>query len=183
MWELTQEQLNQLGQLFVDYYRERIKDKIYPYGNPNQRGLGNKVASGRLLNSLSAQVKDTQDGLVLEITYMDYFKYVNLGRRPRKGFVPIRALLEWIRVKGIKGRNKKGRFIKNLSFAFAIQRNIYKYGIRPANVFDKAYDSFEDILENPPIAFRDEYDQLYDAIGRDVENFLEKTINKELSSI
>jgi hypothetical protein len=182
MWELTEQQLQQLGELFVDFYKERLKDKIYPYGNPNQRGLGNKVASGKLLNSLSATVKDTDDGLMIEITYMDYLKYVNLGRRPRKGFVPIKALLNWIKVKGIRGRNKKGRFIKDLSFAYAIQKNIYKYGIRPANVFDKTYDSFEDILSDPPIAFRDEYEQLYEAIGQDVENFLIQTINRELSS-
>jgi hypothetical protein len=69
-----------------------------------------------------------------------------------------------------------------LSFAFAIQKNIFKYGIRPANVFDKTYDTFEDVLANPPAEFRDEYERLYQAIGEDVENFLTNVINKEIPS-
>jgi len=182
MWELSERQLKELGDLFVKFYKDKLKEKIYPYGNPKVRGIGNKVASGRLLNSLSAKVKDTPDGLMLELTYMDYLKYVNLGRRKGRGMVPIKALLEWIKVKRIKGRNKKGRFIKDLSFAFAIQKNIFKYGIRPANVFDKTYDTFEDVLANPPAEFRDEYERLYQAIGEDVENFLSNVINKEIPS-
>jgi hypothetical protein len=119
-----------------------------------------------------------------QISYMDYFKYVNRGRKPKSKRVPIPALLEWIKYKKIKPRDKKGRFIKMkpMSLAFAIQTNIYKFGIRPANIFDKTYDDFEDVLINPPAEFRDEYEQLYQAIGEDVENFIINTINKELPS-
>lgn len=168
--------------MFKDFYQDRIDDEIYPYGRPNARGLGNKVASGRLYNSLSVKVIDDAEGLKLEISYMDYLKNVNFGRRPRKKKVPISALLQWMTSKGVRGKNKKGKFIKDLSFAFAIQQNIFKFGIRPANIFDKAYDSLEDILANPPAYFRDEYERLYDAIGQDVENFLINTINKEIPS-
>lgn len=182
MWELSEQQLKELGDLFIDFYKKKLREEIYPYGNPNVRGTSNKVASGKLVDSLSARVTDTPDGLVLELSYMDYLKYVNLGRRRKKGKVPIKSLLRWIKDRRIRGRNKKGRFIKDLSFAFAIQRNIFKYGIRPANVFDKTYDSFEEVLLNPPPQFRDEYERLYDAIGQDVENFLIQTINQELPS-
>jgi hypothetical protein len=183
MWELSEQELNSLGKLFTAFYKKKIKEKIYPFGNPI-RGLGNKIASGRLYNSISAQVVETQEGLKLEITYMDYFKYVNRGRKPKSKRVPIPALLEWIKYKKIKPRDKKGRFIKMkpMSLAFAIQTNIYKFGIRPANIFDKTYDDFEDVLINPPAEFRDEYEQLYQAIGEDVENFIINTINKELPS-
>jgi hypothetical protein len=183
MWELTEQQLQDLGDIFIDFYKKKITEKIYPYGNPKVRGLGNKVASGKLLNSLSAKVKDTPDGLMLELSYMDYLKNVNFGRKPKKKKVPVNVLLQWIKDKRIRGRNKKGRFIKDLSFAFAVQQNIFKYGIRPTNIFDKTYDSFEDVLLNPPPQLSDQYTLLYDAIGQDVENFLIQTINQEIESI
>lgn len=183
MFELSEIELQRLGTLFINFFKQKIQERIYPYGNP-QRGVSDKVATGQLLNSLTATVMpDGQGGFNLVITYMDYFKYVNLGRRPGRGLVPIPALLNWIKVRGIKGRNKRGRFISNLSLAFAIQRNIFKFGIRPTNIYDKAYDSFEALLENPPAEFQDEYNSLYEAIGQDVENFIEQTINKEFISI
>jgi hypothetical protein len=40
-----------------------------------------------------------------------------------------KAVLKWIRVKGIKGRDKKGRFISNEQLSFAIARSIAQKGI------------------------------------------------------
>ena len=190
MFELTDEALQRLGTVFINFYKQKVQQKIYPYA-PGYRGEGtirpgspgNKVATGQLLNSLTATVVRTPQGSQLVITYMDYFEAVNLGRRPEKKRVPISALLDWIKIRGIKGRNKRGRFIPNLSLAFAIQTNIYKYGIAPSNIYDKARDSFEDLLENPPAEFRDEYESLYEAIGRDVENLMDRVITKEFTSI
>lgn len=184
MYELTEEQLEQLGNMFAAFYRQKIKAKIYPFGNPNVRGVSNKVASGKLLNSIKTKVKETPEGLMLEVEYMDYFKYVNLGRRKGGKFVPIKALLDWIKIRGIRRRDEKGRFVKGsqLSLAFAIQKNIHKFGIRRTNIYDKAYDSLEDVLMNPPAEFRDDFERLYNAIGNDVENFIINTLNKEIPS-
>jgi hypothetical protein len=188
MFELTDEALQRLGTVFINFYKQKVQQKIYPYapgynGGGTTRGMSNKVATGQLLNSLTATVVRTPQGSQLVITYMDYFEAVNLGRRPEKKKVPITALLDWIKIRGIKGRNKRGRFIPNLSLSFAIQTNIYKYGIAPSNIYDKARDSFEDLLENPPTEFREEYESLYEAIGRDVENMMDKVITKEFTSI
>jgi len=188
MFELTDAALQRLGTIFINFYKQKLQQKIYPYapgynGGGTTRGMSNKVATGQLLNSLTATVVRTPQGSQLVITYMDYFEAVNLGRRPEKKKVPITALLDWIKIRGIKGRNKRGRFIPNLSLAFAIQTNIYKYGIAPSNIYDKARDSFEDLLENPPTEFRDEYESLYEAIGRDVENLMDRVITKEFTSI
>jgi len=190
MFELTDAALQRLGTIFINFYKQKLQQKIYPYA-PGYNGKGtirpgspgNKVATGQLLNSLTATVVKSPQGSQLVITYMDYFEAVNLGRRPERKRVPITALLDWIKIRGIKGRNKRGRFIPNLSLAFAIQTNIYKYGIAPSNIYDKAYDSFEALLENPPAEFRDEYESLYEAIGQDVENFMDKVITKEFTSI
>jgi hypothetical protein len=183
MFELTEEALQKLGTLFVKMMKQKIKEKIYPYGNP-QSGQGDKYASGNLYNSLTATVMPNGDDFELVITYADYFKYVNEGRRPERKRVPLSALLQWIKIRGIKGRNKKGRFMSNLSMAFAIQENIYKYGIRPADIYDKGLDSLEQIFENPPPELQQAYTDLYAAIENDVVNFVDANIvSKEIETI
>jgi hypothetical protein len=82
----------------------------------------------------------------------------------------------------LRGRNKKGQFIPNLSFAFAIQTNIYKFGIRPSNIYDKGLDGLLDFVDNPPAELADELQEIYAMIAEDVNNFLVQTINKELPS-
>jgi hypothetical protein len=184
---LTKEALNELGKLFVTYMKARIQERIYPYGwkgdPPSSRGVGDKVASGQLLDSLSYNVQDTGGENVLVITYVDYFKNVNLGRKPRVKRVPLDVLLKWIKIRGIRGRNKKGRFIKDLSLAWAIQTNIFKYGIRPANIYDKTLDSLEDLFDNPPPEIQAEIDDLVDAIAGDINNLIENTIEQEIKTI
>lgn len=183
MFELTEEALQKLGTLFVKMMKQKIKEKIYPYGNP-QSGQGDKYASGNLYNSLTATVMPNGDDFELVITYADYFKYVNEGRRANVKKVPLSALLQWIKIRGIKGRNKKGRFMSNLSMAFAIQKNIFKYGIRPANIYDKGLDSLEEIFQNPPPELQQAYTDLYAAIENDVVNFVDANIvSKEIETI
>ena len=180
---LTTEALEEYGKLFTGYLKKEIQKKQFPYGNPNQRGLGNKVASGKLLNSIDYEVITGSDGSpTLEISYIDYFENVNLGRRPEKKRVPIKAILDWIKVRGLKGRNKKGQFIPNLSFAFAIQTNIFKFGIRPSNIYDKGLDGLLDLVDNPPAELQGELQEIYNMIAEDVNNFIERTITKELPS-
>jgi hypothetical protein len=179
---LTTEALQEFGKLFTGYIKSEIQKKQFPYGNP-QRGLGDKVASGKLLNSISYEVINGTDGNpTLEISYVDYFENVNLGRRKEKKRVPIKAILDWIKVRGLKGRNKKGQFIPNLGFAFAIQTNIFKFGIRPSNIYDKGLDGLLDFVDNPPAELAQELQEIYSMIAEDVNNFLVQTINKELPS-
>lgn len=201
MFELTDAALLKLGQAFVNVMRYKISQKIYPYGHP-ESGVGNKIASGELYNSLSATVIPGSNGQPsqLEITYIDYFKYVNQGRRKLAKKVPIQAILNWIKIKGVsvksvdksskrlRGRNKKtGRFGTDLSLAFAIQQNIYKYGIRPANIYDLALDDVENIFnnipDNLPQDVRQSLEELYVAVEGDVNTFIERTIDREIQNI
>jgi hypothetical protein len=179
---LTQQALEEFGKLFTGYIKNEIQKKQFPYGNP-QRGLGDKVASGKLLKSIDYEVINGTDGNpTLEISYVDYFENVNLGRRKEKKRVPIKAILDWIQVRGLRGRNKKGQFIPKLSFAFAIQTNIYKFGIRPSNIYDKGLDGLLDFVDNPPPELQGELQEIYNMISQDVNNFIERTITKELPS-
>jgi hypothetical protein len=179
---LTERALNKFGELFTQYLKEEIEKKQYPYGNP-QRGLGDKVATGKLLNSITYDVEiDTNGDATLVLSYIDYFNNVLFGRRAQKKKVPVSAILDWIKVRGLQGRNTKGQFIPRLSFAFAIQTNIYKFGIRPANIYDGGLDGLLNFVDNPPAALREEWGDVFDMIAEDVNRFLEQTINKELPS-
>jgi hypothetical protein len=179
---LTREALERFGRLFIATLKDKIESNEYPYGHPT-RGRGNKVASGNLLNSLTYEVVDFQGQAALKITYADYFKYVNLGRKPRVKRVPLDVLLEWISIKGIRGKTKSGRQMSNRSLAWAVQTNIFKYGIRPANIYDKTLDNIEDLFDNPPPDIAEELEYLYDAIEGDINNLINNMIEDELKSI
>ena len=181
-YQLTDRALRKFGELFTNYIKEQIASPRFPYGNP-QKGVGDKIASGKLYDSIQYDVEiDSNGEPALALYYIDYFKYVNEGRRAEKKRVPISALLEWISIKGIKGRNKKGQFIPKLSFAFAIQENIFKYGIRPTNIYDKGLDGLLDFIDNPPAELQAEWADVFEAMATDVNLFIEKTINIELPS-
>jgi hypothetical protein len=192
MFELTYQALYRLGFIFTAELRKALLTRRYPYGHPQQKGLGNKVASGNLLDSIGFEVQEGQNGAYqLVVQYADYFKYVNEGRVANAKRVPLNALLDWISFRGIRPRDKNGRFIENnlvnrTRLAFAVQQNIFRYGIRRSNIYDIGLGGVEDLLDpyNPPPNTPPEllvmYQELFDAIEEDINNFVENTIVKEL---
>jgi hypothetical protein len=192
MFELTEEALELLVKKFVEQIKKQIATKQYPYapgynGGGTTRGDGNKIATGQLYNSIQGSVVQTPDGPVAQLEYADYFKYVNDGRRPEKKRVPIKVLLEWIKIRGVRFRTERGRFARgsNLQMAFAIQKNIYKYGIKPANIYDKGLDGIEDYFTDFPNNLPPELQaagvELFEALADDINVFLEQTITKEIT--
>ena len=184
MFELTEDVLQILVQKFVENIKKQIATRQFPYGNP-QSGVGDKIASGMLYDSIQGEVEIGTDGNAYAVlSYAEYFPYVNRGRKKEAKRVPIQALLEWIKIRGIKGRDKKGKFIKNMNLAFAIQTNIFKYGIRPANIYDKGLDGVEDLFDdfpnNLPPEMRAVGEQLFEAVADDINLFIEKTLEREL---
>jgi hypothetical protein len=194
MYKLTDQALELLVKKFVEEIKKQIATKQFPYapgynGGGTQRGVGDKKASGQLYNSIQGDVEMTEDGPVAVLSYVDYFKYVNEGRRPNVRRVPIKALLDWIKIRGVRFRSEKGRFKKgsNLQMAFAIQKNIFKYGVKPADIYDKGLDGIEDYFvnfpNNLPPDLRAAGQHLFEAIAEDINVFVDQTITKELKSI
>ena len=184
MFELTEEALQVLINLFVKNITEQIETRQFPYGNP-ARGVGDKIASGMLYDSIQGEVEIGTDGEPYAVLYYaDYFPYVNRGRKKEVRRVPLSALLNWIKIRGIKGRNNKGRFITDRSLAFGIQTNIFKYGIRPTNIYDRGLDAIEDYFDdfpnNLPPEMRAVGEQLFEAVAQDINNFIDKTLEAEL---
>jgi hypothetical protein len=140
--------LEAIAPILEDIIRQSLYEKRYPFGFANYRGVGNKVASGTLARSVQVVVKQSQNVTVLQVLMEEYGQWVQSGRSGGKGFVPIGSLMKWIKQRGLKGRDKKGRYMTDKSFAFAIQTNIKKFGIRPSNFLDV---SIEKIMNDPRI--------------------------------
>lgn len=65
-----------------------------------------------------------------------------------------RGIRQWIKLKGIRYRDKKGRYAKNglKSLSYLIRRKIYSQGIRPSLFFTKSFERYykklpDDIIE------------------------------------
>jgi hypothetical protein len=128
--------LEAIAPILEDIIRQSLYEKRYPFGFANYRGTSNKVASGTLARSVEVQVQQKNDYTLIQVLMEEYGQWVQSGRMAGKGFVPVGSLMRWIKQRGLKGRDKKGRYMTDKSFAYAIQKNINKFGIRPANFLD-----------------------------------------------
>jgi hypothetical protein len=97
-----------------------------------------KIATGALYNSVTYNV--SPDGNI-SFSYAPEGKWVESGRRKGARFPPPTPITNWIRQKGIKGRDPKtGRFISNKTLTFLIQRAISKNGIKPVKFMSEAIE-------------------------------------------
>ena len=90
------------------------------------------------MNSYGAFVDKGVSGTDKKRSFKDYkgktkpspFKYTT--KQPPSGIIE-----KWIKRKGLKGRDKKGRFITHKSLSFLIARSIKKKGIQGISFFQK----------------------------------------------
>ena len=125
---------------------------------------GRNNASKQLYNSLSYEVKQNRTsggqfatGYNAEFFMEEYGAYQDMGVHGAKSSYvenrkspfryttkqpPTRAFDKWIKIKGIKGRDKKtGRFITDQSLKFLIARSIKNKGIRATLFFTKPFEA------------------------------------------
>lgn len=139
-----------------------------------------KTTSGNtLFNDFDYLVTNQQDSVTLEFEFggaEDYWQFVDEGVRGAGGFKgsgrargqgspfkfsnkmpPRQPLMQWIKNKPLKGRNKKGRFIKRESFAFLIQRSIFQRGLERTQFFSKPFtEQLNKQTDNITEAFADD---------------------------
>ena len=120
-------------------------------------------ASGKLANTAKAVIK--WDGKVFELFFnlQEYWKYVENGTRPH--FPPISAIEEWIKVKRIVPTTRSGKVPTTKQLAFLIARGISKNGTKPTKLLQKTIDGADDLIS---------------ALVSEIQNQLEKEIDKEL---
>ena len=148
-----------------------------------------KNASGALSNDFDYLVTSSKDSVTLEFEFGradDYWQFVDEGVRGVGGFkgsgrmrggkTPFRfgsgkfggtwnqfknSIKNWIKRKGIKGRDKKGRFIKLESLTFLIQRSIFQRGLERTQFFSKPFtEQLNKQTENITKAFADDLEEL-----------------------
>lgn len=156
--------LEKIAPIIENIMKKTLEQKRYPFGFAKFKGVGNKVASGKLRDSIQVNVIQEKDQTVIQVLAEEYSKWVQSGRAPGKKGVPIDALERWIKERGLQGRDKKGKFIKRRSFAFAIQNNIKKFGIRPSNFLDVALETIGNDPQIMDLIGDAAYDELIDLI-------------------
>ena len=84
---------------------------------------------------------------------------------------PISPLADWAKRKGIRLRDDKGKFQKGnyKTIGFLIARSIQKKGLKPSLFFTKPFEQ----------GFKKLPDELLEAYGLDIEEFLQFTLNKK----
>jgi hypothetical protein len=124
----------------------------------------NRVASGRLLNSLYYNLKIRYNKPTIDFTVSNdaagkYADVIEFGRKAYPGDPtkrpPYKDIMQWIRLKPLKLRNKQGSFIKatesNIkSAAIAIAKSIGEKGIEGiyyyTEAIDDTWDEYKDKL-------------------------------------
>ena len=164
----TQDALNAFGKYVVQQSRRRLTQ-------------GNKNASKRLYESLGYELKVMPNSFSMAFLMENYGEYQDKGvsgtevkyNTPYKytnKMPPPSAFSQWVVRKGLKGtRDASGRFVTRKGLQFAIAKSIFKKGIKPSLFFTKPFEA----------AFKNLPDDIVEAYGLDMENFLKTTINNK----
>ena len=149
--------------------KDILLEKRFPFGIP-QRGIGNKKATGNLINSIKAKnvvISENMELITFDLDSLNYFINVDKGRSGNRTPPPIQPILNWIKTKGLRMRNAKGQFAKGnqLSLAFAISKKIGRRGIRPANIGSIAITT----IENDPRFFDLYQKEAFDKLDKNIK--------------
>lgn len=148
--------VNDMAKRFVELMQSdyRMKRKV-------GRNYTNAVASGTLEKSLKYRLQIKGNNINVSVyakgKASQYFLARENGRKPGKQ-PPVEAILEWMRIKPIKLRDKEsGKFKKptealKRQVAFLIARKIGKQGMKGWKAFDYAYENIWDEYESKVVA-------------------------------
>jgi hypothetical protein len=149
--------VNDMAKRFVELMQSdyRLKRKV-------GRNYTNAVSSGTLVKSLAYRLKIKGKSIDISIyakgKASQYFLARENGRRAGATPPPVSAILDWMRLKPIKLRDKEsGKFKKptealKRQVAFLIARKIGKEGIKGWHAFDYAMDNIWDEYEAKVVA-------------------------------
>jgi len=174
-----EEELAGAFELYAQLFAEKLKGALrqnYPYApgknddaysngrNTTYQGMGNKVSGGipegyntNLVDSVQA-VYDVNTREI-QIFMNDYWQYVNDGRNAGK-YVPIRPLMLWAMDRlGLDQTEARG-------MAFAVSKNIQKFGIKPTYFFDLAIEQLSAQID----------EELFEQLGASIDDFVSQTI-------
>ena len=118
------EVLERYGKEFIELYKVNL-------------AMSGRPASGRLSNSLNYKVSIGTNVYAVDISLLDYWKYIESGTRPH--WPPVSAIREWIKVKPVIPRPfENGKLPTEDQLAFLIARKISRVGTEGINDFERA---------------------------------------------
>lgn len=140
----------------------------------------NKNVDKKLYNSLDKEIEVGANSFRLAFLMEDYGTFQDKGvsgtqKKYNTPFSykskkpPLKPITDWVKKRRFQFRKENGKFMSYQSTAFLVRNGIFKNGIKPSLFFTKP---FEKAFERLP-------DELVEAYGLDVEQFLEYTINKK----
>jgi hypothetical protein len=142
---------------------------------------GGKNVDNKLYNSLDKQIEVGANSFRLAFLMENYGQFQDKGvsgtqRKYNTPFSykskrpPLKPIQDWVTKRRFQFRNREtGKFMSFKSTAYLVAGGILKNGIKPSLFFTKP---FEKAFERLP-------DELVEAYGLDVEQFLQYTINKK----
>lgn len=172
---------------------KNAEDVLYKYKAIIIQALTDKLIRadkdqpGVLLQSIDVLIHQNGEILSLTLSMEDYWKYVDQGRRPGARMPPTQPILDFIKVRGIKGNPKKvkpGLKSKRIrkavrqvnrdkalkQVAFLIARGIKKHGIKPTHFYSDTvnqelkdqlkYDLTQALKKDIEVIFKDVKEQL-----------------------
>jgi hypothetical protein len=162
---------------------EKFRDIVIKRAKNNLR---QKSASGKLMDSLNAEVKVMPNSIRLFFTMEEYGFYqdqgvkgVSSGRslsnfRFGSGSGKSGGLTEgikkWVKYRNIQFRDKNGRFLSSDATAMLITRSIWHKGIKPSMFFTTPFkQAFKTLPDEMINAYGLESEELFDTIMK--ENF------------
>ena len=157
---------------FAKYVIQQSRSNLSKSGKSNTKAL---------YNSLDKQIEVSANSFRLSFLMENYGEFQDKGvsgtkRKYNTPFSysskrpPLKPIEDWVTKKRFQFRNKEsGKFMSFKSTAYLIAGGILKNGIKPSLFFTKP---FEAAFERMP-------DELVEAYGLDIEQFLQYTINKK----
>lgn len=167
-----------MNQSEVQKELESFKKRVIQQAKSNLTRMG-KNSTGALHKGLKGEVTVFRTGnFALEFDLGKYGEFQDKGVSGKKKkyntpfsykskMPPSKVFEQWVKRKGIKGRDKKGRFITTKSLTFLIARGIFNNGIKPSLFFTKPFENEYKKLSN----------DLVEAFGLDIDEFLKYTVN------
>ena len=141
-----------MNQSEVQKELELFKKRVIQQAKSNLTKMG-KNSTGALHKGLKGDVTVFRTGnFALEFDLGKYGEFQDKGVSGKKKkyntpfsykskMPPSKVFEQWVKNKGIKGRDKKGRFITTKSLTFLIARGIFNNGIKPSLFFTKPFES------------------------------------------
>ena len=165
--ENTKEYLNAFAKYVIQQSRSNLSKQ-------------NKNVDKKLYNSLDKEIEVGANSFRLAFLMEDYGTFQDKGvsgtqKKYNTPFSykskkpPLKPITDWVKKRRFQFRKDNGKFMSYQSTAFLVRNGIFKNGIKPSLFFTKPFDK----------AFERLPDELIEAYGLDVEQFLEYTINKK----